>query len=99
MNECVKKQWAPEHLTQFAIELAEIAAEFAQGTFSVVGLGTLGNWGLEGDGFDKTAKQHFDELVKSSHPIYDPQHAYSKIQMSHHKSAIKVDKRSTGEYR
>ena len=81
----------PAEKLAFAQELADLLAEFPQGTVSIVGPGKGYNWHKDLTpitGFDIVSQKYFNKLADSGHPIYDPSELYETMQMNQTKSRI-----------
>ena len=88
------KQWAPEDKTNVARELADVLAQFPQGTVSIIGPGKGRNWIRDNlaaeEAFDTVSALYFNQLATCGHPIYDASALYDTMEMNQIKEAIRT---------
>ena len=87
------KKWAPVEKTKIARELANVFAQFPQGTVSIIGPGKGRNWIRDNldaaEGFDTVADLYFQQLATCGQPIYDASDLYDTMEMNQITSIVR----------
>ena len=77
------KQSLPDEKLDSAKKIIALLKLFPIGSVAFVGPGSEENWSYPAGTFTHLAERYYEVFLSSGHPIFNPEHVYSRMEMNH----------------